>query len=147
MPLNGKNQSFFSRNRWLTTALAVVVAVVLFASFANRRGDSVPVRAATIQRGNIRSVVSTNGKVEPVQNFEAHAPAPTTVKRLLVKEGDHVKKGRLLLQLEDADARVQAATARAQLKNAQADLDAVSGGGTHQEVLATEAQLIKARGE
>jgi HlyD family secretion protein len=147
MPLNGKNQSFFSRNRWLTTALAVVVAVVLFASFANRRGDSVPVRAATIQRGNIRSVVSTNGKVEPVQNFEAHAPAPTTVKRLLVKEGDHVKEGQLLLELDDAEARSQAAHALAQLKASQADINAVERGGTQEEVFTRKAELVKARAE
>jgi HlyD family secretion protein len=147
MPLNGKNQSFFARNRWLTTALAVVLAVVLFASFGNRRSDWVPVRAATIVRDNIRSVISTNGKIEPVQNFEAHAPVPTTVRRLLVKEGDHVKQGQLLLQLDDAEARSQAARALAQLKRAQADLNAVENGGTQEEVLTLDAQLVKARAE
>ena len=54
------------------------------------------VHSVTVKRGPIRSLVSTNGKVEPVQNFEAHAPIATTVKRLLVKEGDHVRKGQLL---------------------------------------------------
>jgi len=147
MPLNGKNQSFWSKNRWLTTALAVVLAVVLFASFANRRGDSVLVRAAHIQRGNIRSVVSTNGKVEPEQNFEAHAPAPTTVKRLIVKEGDHVKKGQLLLELDDAEARSQDAHALAQLKASQADINAVERGGTQEEVFTRNAELVKARAE
>ena len=60
-------------------------------------------REAVVERGPIRSVVSTNGKIEPIQNFEAHAPISTTVKRLLVKEGDHVRKGQLLLQLDDDD--------------------------------------------
>jgi HlyD family secretion protein len=147
MPLNGKNQSFWVRNRWLTTALAVVIAVILFASFANRRSDSVPVRAATIVRDNIRSVVSTNGKVEPIQSFEAHAPVPTTVKRLFAKEGDHVKKGQLLLQLDDAEVRSRAATALAQLKAAQADVNAIERGGTQEEVLTLDTQLIKARTE
>jgi len=123
------------------------LAVVLFASFANRRGDSVLVRAAHIQRGNIRSVVSTNGKVEPEQNFEAHAPAPTTVKRLIVKEGDHVKKGQLLLELDDAEARSQAAHALAQLKASQADINAVERGGTQEEVFTRNAELVKARAE
>ena len=147
MPLNGKNQSFFARNRWLTTALAVMAAVVLFASFGNRKSDAVPVRAATIVRDNIRSVVSTNGKIEPVQNFEAHAPVPTTVQRVLVKEGDHVRRGQLLLQLDDAEARSQAAKALAQLKSAQADVNAVERGGTQEEVLTLDAQLVKARAE
>jgi len=103
------------------------------------------VRATTVQRGPIRSLISTNGKIEPVQNFEAHAPIGTTVKRLLVKEGDHVRKGQLLLQLDDADIRSQAAKALAQIKAAQVDQSALKTGGTQEEVLTLDAQLVKAR--
>jgi HlyD family secretion protein len=93
----------------------------------------------------IRSLVSTNGKVEPIHNFEAHAPISTTVKRLLVKEGDRVKKGQLLLQLDDADIRAKAASAEAQIKAAQADQSALKTGGTQEEVITLNSQLIKAR--
>lgn len=102
------------------------------------------VRATTVQRGPIRSLISTNGKIEPIQNFEAHAPISTTVKRLLVKEGDHVRKGQLLLQLDDADIRTQAARAQAQVKTAQADQAALGTGGTQEEVITVTAQLLKA---
>jgi HlyD family secretion protein len=104
------------------------------------------VRATTVQRGPIRSLVSTNGKIEPVQNFEAHAPIATTVKRLLVKEGDHVHKGQLLLQLDDADIRTQATRAQAQVRAAQADQSAIIKGGTQEEVLTLNSQLTKTRG-
>jgi len=105
------------------------------------------VRATSVERGPIRSVVSTNGKIEPIQNFnfEAHAPVSTTVKRLLVKEGDHVRKGQLLLELDAADIRTQAARAQAQVKAAQADEAALRKGGTQEEVLTLNAQLVKAR--
>jgi len=102
------------------------------------------VRSTTVQRGPIRSLVSTNGKVEPIQNFEAHAPIATTVKRLLVKEGDRVRKGQLLLELDDADIRTQAARAQAQIKSAQADQAALKTGGTQEEVITLNSQLIKA---
>jgi HlyD family secretion protein len=105
----------------------------------------VKVRAVSVQRGPIRSVVSTNGKIEPVQPFEAHAPIATTVKRLLVKEGDHVRQGQLLLQLDDADIRAQAAKAQAQVKAAQADQSSLQAQGTHEEVLTLNTQLVKAR--
>ncbi len=98
-----------------------------------------------MERGAIRSLISTNGKVEPIQNFEAHSPVPTTVKRLYVKEGDHVRQGQLLLQLDDADLRSQAARAQAQIKSAQSDQSNLSTGGTHEELLTLDAQLIKAR--
>jgi HlyD family secretion protein len=104
-----------------------------------------PVRATTVERGPIRSLISTNGKVEPIQNFEAHAPIATTVEHLLVKEGDRVRKGQLLLQLDDADVRSQAARAQAQMKSAQADQTALRTGGTQEEVITLEAQSVKAR--
>ncbi|HMG99856.1 MAG TPA: efflux RND transporter periplasmic adaptor subunit, partial [Terriglobales bacterium] len=65
--------------------------------------------------------------------------------RLLVKEGDHVKKGQLLLQLNDAEARSQAARALSQVRGAQADTSAMESGGNREEVLTTESQLVKAR--
>ena len=109
------------------------------------RPGPLKVRATKVERGPIRSLISTNGKVEPIQNFEAHSPVPTTIKKLLVKEGDHVRKGQLLLQLDDADLRSQAARAQAQMKAAQADQADLTGGGTHEEILTLESQLIKAR--
>lgn len=137
----------FARNRWWIIAIAIVVAVVLFAAFNSMNGGVIPVRAARVTRSNIRSVISTNGKIEPINNFEAHAPVATTVKRILVKEGDHVKRGQLLLQLDDADARTNAAKAMAQLTGAQADINAVQSGGTREEVLTTDAQLVKAKAD
>jgi multidrug resistance efflux pump len=66
------------------------------------------------------------------------------VKRLLVKEGDRVRKGQLLLQLDDADLRSQAARAQAHIKAAQADEADLSTGGTREEMLTLDSQLIKA---
>jgi HlyD family secretion protein len=140
------NTGFFARRRWLVWAAGLIAAVVLLASFMSR-DDTVPIRAALAQRSTIRSVVSTNGKVEPIQSFEAHAPVSTIVKRLLVKEGDHVKKGQLLVQLDDAQARSQAARALSQVSAANADLSAIQTGGNREEVLTVEAQLVKAQGD
>jgi len=120
-----------------------VLAVILLYSYLH--SSPLRVHATTVQRGPIRSLVSTNGKIEPIQNFEAHAPIPTTVKLLLVKEGDHVRKGQLLLELDDADIRSQAAHAQAQIDAAQADQSNLKTGGTQEEVLTLNAQLIKTR--
>jgi len=144
MPLNG-NSSGHQPRRWWVTALAIVAAVIVLAAFITRRDDAIPVRTATVEKGNIRSLISTNGKIEPVSNFEAHAPISTTVQRLLVKEGDFVKKGQLLVVLDAPDAKTQAAKAHAQLTSAQADISAIERGGTQEEVLNLDAQLVKAK--
>jgi HlyD family secretion protein len=124
--------------------IAIVVIVVALIVLLSRKGP-IRVRATRVERGPIRSLISTNGKVEPVQNFESHAPLATTVKRILVKEGDHVRRGQLLLQLDDVDIRSQLARASAQLKAAQADQSAVRSGGVQEDVLTTQTQLAKAR--
>jgi HlyD family secretion protein len=109
------------------------------------RGDAVPVRAAKVVRSTIRSVVSTNGKVEPLAYFEAHAPMATSVKRLLVREGDRVKRGQPLVEMDDAAARSVAARALAQIRSSQAAINGVRSGGTQEEVFTVESELSKAR--
>jgi HlyD family secretion protein len=146
MSLNG-NSSVRAPRRWWITALALLAGVIVLAAFVSRRDDPVPVRTAVAATGTIRSLISTNGKIEPVVNFEAHAPIATTVQRVLVKEGEFVKKGKLLVILDAPDARAQAARAQAQIKAAQADVSAVERGGTQEEVLTLDAQLVKARTE
>lgn len=126
---------------WLTIGvLAALATIPIFT-----RHPPLKVRATEVERGSIRSLISTNGKVEPIQNFEAHAPIATTVKRLFVKEGDHVRRGQLLLQLDDDDLRSQAARAQAQMKAAQADESDLTTGGTREELLTLDTQLTKAR--
>src|SRR5882672_3924759 len=136
------NGGFYAGHRVLVWTAGLILAVVLLASFMSR-DDSVPVRAASVDRGMVRSSISTNGKVEPARDFQAHAPVGTTVKRLLVKEGEQVKKGQLLVELDDAEARSQAARAMAQVRSAQADISAVQKGGNREEVLTMEAELVK----
>jgi HlyD family secretion protein len=133
--------------RLMLIVAGTAVAVILLAAFASLRGNEVPVRADQVLRENIINTIATNGKVRPVDNFEAHAPAATTVRRVLAHEGDHVKAGQLLLQLDDAEARTEAAKALARLKAAQADLHSIETGGTHEEVLTTQSELVKARTE
>jgi len=143
MPLNGNSSGRQSR-RWWVTALAILAAVIVLAAFVYHRDDAVPVRTAVVEQSSIRSLVSTNGKIEPVNNFEAHAPVSTSVRRVLFKEGDSVKKGQLLIVLDDSDARARAARAQTLLRAAQADLNAAKRGGNQEEVLSLEAQLVKA---
>jgi HlyD family secretion protein len=143
MVQNGRKSGFFAQRRWIVWTAGAAAAVILLASFASR-DDSVPIVTATVNRTNIRSLISTNGKIEPINNFEAHAPAGTIVKRVLVKEGDHVKQGQLLVELDSASAQSQAARALAEIRASEADMNAIQQGGTQEELLTLQAQLVKA---
>src|ERR1051326_8469337 len=140
-------QSQKNGRRPVLVVVVLVIAAVLLFTGINRRRVVTPVRAEKVTRQEIASVISTNGKIEPVNSFEAHAPAPATVSKVLVAEGDHVKAGQLLVKLDDAEARSQAAHALAQLRSAEAALSGTKAGGTQEELLTTKADLTKAQAE
>jgi HlyD family secretion protein len=131
----------------LVPAAAIVGVLIVVWIVSSMRRSDLPVRATKVERQNISATISTNGKIEPVSNFEAHAPASTSVKKIYVREGDRVKAGQLLMQLDDADARANAARALAQLRSAEADLKAVQSGGTREEVITNQAELNRAQAE
>ncbi|MGH9528630.1 MAG: efflux RND transporter periplasmic adaptor subunit [Terriglobales bacterium] len=141
--LQNKN-GYSGGRRWLAWSVAIVAAIVLLASFMSR-GDPVPVIATTVERSTIRSVVTTNGKIEPLQSFEAHAPVGTTIKKLFIKEGDSVKRGQLLVEMDDAEAREQAARALSQMRTSDAETSDMRSGGNQEEVLTLQSDLVKAR--
>jgi HlyD family secretion protein len=140
-------RSFTRKHRIGLLALGILIVIVLVAALPSQRRGAIPVRVGKVERGDIQASISTNGKIEGLQNFEAHAPAPAIVKAVLAKEGDHVQAGQLLVQLDDAEARAAAARALAQLRAAEADFTAVQKGGTREEVLTTQSQLQKAQTE
>ena len=72
------NGGFTRRHRGWLILLAILVGVVLLAAMS-RRNSGVLVRSATVARGNIRAVISTNGKIEPQQNFRVEMLFPQGV--------------------------------------------------------------------
>ena len=136
-----------SGRRTSVVILGVVIAVILLAAFISLRRSQVTVRVGQAERETITASIATNGKIEALNNFQAYAPMATTVKKIFVQQGQWVKPGQMLLRLDDADARLQAAKSQAQLKGAEADLSAVQGGGTQEELLTTRNALVKAEAD
>src|SRR4051812_13053680 len=136
---------WMKQNRFLVLIVLAVAVVLIAASFTHKPEIEVRVEPATTE--SIRNTISTNGKVEAADNFEAHASAPAIVKRVYVHEGEQVKAGQLLVQLDDAEARASEAHALAQLRAADADIHSVQQGGTQDEVITNQAALAKAKAE
>ncbi len=128
-----------------TVAVLVVALVFYLAHIATR--TVLQVRAFTVERGSIRSSISTNGKVQPVTNYEAHAPFPGLIRAVYVHEGDKVPAGKLLLSMDSADARTRLEQARASLAGAIANEKALRAGGTPEERYTFGGQLDQARTE
>jgi HlyD family secretion protein len=107
--------------------------------------DRMPVHAAAASRTMLSSTVPTNGLVEPVRNYEFHSPLATSVREVLVQQGDHVKTGQLILRLDDINARARVATAESALRSAEATLEATRQGGTLQEQQSLTSNLSRSQ--
>jgi HlyD family secretion protein len=106
--------------------------------------DLVGVRVAVVDHQNIVSSVSTSGKVEPIEQFPAYAPAPGVVEKVYVDVGQKVKAGQLLVKMDDADAVAKIAAANAAVHTAEATLHDIGQGGSQDERIGLSGDLSRA---
>jgi HlyD family secretion protein len=130
--------------RWLWIGAAVIL-VVVFLSARYFLRDRLPVKLALVSRATLQNTVSTNGRVEPMVNYQFFSPLATTVKAVYVQEGDQVRTGKLMVTLDDMQARAQVATAESAVKTAQANLDAATNNGTQAERQAAASEVEQDR--
>ncbi len=105
--------------------LAVIVVVVIFvlANLLKSGEKTYKVEAEEITKGDISAVVSASGRVLPKRTVKISAYVPAKIVELPVKEGDWVKKGQLLVQLDPTSYQAAMDQYKAQMKVAQANLD------------------------
>src|SRR6266704_3176456 len=134
------------RNRIL---LYLVLAGVLAYGLLELSGRKpVPkISAVAPMRENLVSSINSNGKVEPVAPYVILARLDTFVKKVFVTEGQQVKKGQLLLELDVKDAAAQLAEARIKLLRAQEDVRNAKSGGKPEIAAQVTGDLAKAVAE
>jgi HlyD family secretion protein len=136
-----------SRHPWIVPVAIFLFLFLAAGSLMYLRPRRIRVSVVKPMRQTISNSITTNGKVEPIHGFEAHAPLAGTVQKLLVKEGDHVQGGQLLLVMDDSKARADLAAAEARLKGAQERYSTLLAGGNEQQLLARRSDLQKANTE
>ena len=134
------------RNRIL---LFLVVAGMVAYVLVRLSGREPVAKIAAVMpvRDNLVSSISSNGKVEPISPFVMRAPLDTFVDKVTGVEGQQVKKGQLLLELNVRDARAQLDDAEARLLRARDELRAAQSGGKSDEAARVTADLAKAQGD
>ncbi|MFZ1938423.1 MAG: efflux RND transporter periplasmic adaptor subunit [Terracidiphilus sp.] len=132
-------------NRWRLWAGAAVVLIAVFLVARYYLRERLPVRTAQVVRATLQNTLSTNGRVEPVVDYQFSSPIGTTVKAVYVHEGDQVRAGKLLITLDDVQAKAQVAAAESGLKTAQAAYYAVTHNGSQAEQQADAATVEQDR--
>ncbi|MCS7241126.1 efflux RND transporter periplasmic adaptor subunit [Candidatus Caldatribacterium sp.] len=97
-----------------------------------------------VRRGKIADTISELGTLEPLSKVEVIAEESGRVAEVLVREGDKVEKGQLLLRLDTQDLEISRTQILAQLKSAQIDLRELLAQPTEVELRSKEAQYTEA---
>ena len=118
--------------------LALIVGVTVYQSGKN----VVTVQTAKVQREDLTSVVSASGEIKPKTYVNIGANAFGKITRLYVKEGDHVRKGQLLAQLENVQSSADVNATRASLQAAETDTLAADAA-----LKTSQADLLRAQAD
>jgi HlyD family secretion protein len=129
----------------IRVAIGIVLVIALIIGIRSFTRTEVDIRAATVGYGDLVSDLSTNGKVEPVQNFQAHAGEPGSVQAVYVRAGEKVAAGTLLLRMSTAAAEARVETARSAIAQARAAQFDLSNGGSADERIGMKGDLDRAR--
>jgi HlyD family secretion protein len=120
----------------LAVFVVIAAAIAIIGLKSGREGIEVSVKKVT--RGDITSVVTATGKVQPEVEVVISSEVPGEIIELAVKDGDFINKGDLLV-------RVNPDTLEAQVKQQEAALAATRASSAQRRAELLQAELDLAR--
>ena len=112
------------KTKW-KVLIAVVVLILIaggvFASVQYRKRGIVTVQTGRVVSEDLASVVTASGEIKPKNYINIGANQQGELTAILVKEGEHVRKGQLLAEVENTQAEADVQAQRAALSAAEAD--------------------------
>ena len=113
------------RTKIIIAVAVIVVAALAILGFASRRGkDVTEVTLGKVERQDIVSKVTANGKIDAKRKVDLSANVMGQIVNLAVREGDVVKRGDFLLQIDQKQLAATAQGASASLQALLSDRDA-----------------------
>jgi HlyD family secretion protein len=108
-------------------AVVLVSAIVGFTVYQSHK-NVVTVQTGKAQRLDLIAVVSASGEIKPKTYVNIGANAFGKITKLYVKEGDQVKRGQMLVQLENVQSAADMDAMQASLDAAKTDAVAAEAG-------------------
>jgi HlyD family secretion protein len=111
------------RTKWsIGTILVLLVGGVIVLGAAKRGNKAVDVRVEKVQKRDLVASVTASGQVEPRVKVDVASDVSGRIVRLSVKEGDVVKRGQFLLQIDPSTYKADVQRAQAAVASARADM-------------------------
>ncbi len=119
------------KTKWkviITLAALLVAAIGVYASTVYSKRGVVTVQTGQVTRGDLAAIVTSSGEIKPKNYINIGANAFGNITQILVKEGDHVRKGQLLARVENTQPAADVAAQEASVNSAEADTTASEAG-------------------
>src|SRR5438045_4282249 len=108
----------------IISAIAVVLIGIVAFTITQGQRNAIAVQTGKVAKQDLATIVSASGEIKPKTYVNVSANAFGKIVKLYVKEGDRVKKGQLLAQLENVQSSADVAATRASLEVARTDAQA-----------------------
>jgi HlyD family secretion protein len=129
-PVSARRNHGTGMKKWkkitlVTVVIAALIGLAVGGVVWSRRGV-VEVQTGKVLREDLAQIVTANGEIMPVEQNQANVNANSfgKITEILVKEGDHVTKGQLLMRTEDVQQAASVDAQMAAVTTSQADLSA-----------------------
>ena len=133
------------KNIFIVVGVVLVGAAVVAANFYFKREKGLPVTTEAIKSRDLEAVVSASGKIQPKRLVNISADTPGRVVNLAVNEGDRVKIGQFLLQIDPKSLRSRVDSGSASLDAAEQSLETMRQSIETAKVQLQQAQQTLAR--
>jgi HlyD family secretion protein len=126
----------------LTIGLIVLVSGGVVASIKYNQRGIVDVQTGRVARQDLVASVTASGEIKPKNyiNLGANTIGPAPITQILVKEGDHVRKGQVVAKMESVQANADVVAQKASIDTSLADSAAAEAGLKSQADGVTTAQ-------
>lgn len=106
-----------------TCVILLVVAGVAAVAIKNKGPKPTEVQVAKVVREDLQAKVSANGKIQAQKKVDVSATIAGQITNIAVEEGDAVKRGQLLAQIDPVSTRAQVRGSEASIEALRRDVD------------------------
>ena len=119
------------KKKWIAIIViaAVVVALIAGASANSRRkkktDTSSAIKSVKVTTGTIKNTISASGTLSEADSTDVKIPSGLTIKKVLVEEGDEVKKGDALAKVDQTSVKEQIYSVRSSISSINSTLKSI----------------------
>lgn len=119
------------KRKWKIVLIVLLVLIIsggVFASIKLNERGIVTVQTGKVVRQDLMAVVTASGEIKPKNYINLGANAMGPITDILVKEGDHVRRGQVVAKIESTQAGADVAAQKAAINTSLADSAAAESG-------------------